>query len=256
MRQRRVTVDDTNRLIDEVVEYAGGRSNATWRDTSGTVVRREISGPALTALPTDAATAKHAVYRGEAQPPLLVVEPGRRFGVWRPNSTWQAAETVAGSVSLFCAAQDAVISMALLDHLDSGETLDAAGAAVERWFRLLQPDVEIEQRAHRTFRQRAALHISARSGVKARAIRDRFVVVRCQAPALVWDELAADFQSVVERLELEPRAIEALLPEDEDGAVKAKGSAAGAARRPGRASSATVRRPSGAVRLPRTSGGR
>ncbi|MEC7583081.1 MAG: hypothetical protein VYE77_02075 [Planctomycetota bacterium] len=264
VRQRRVTLEGITELVDEVVEYAAGCSNATWRDASGKVVRREISGPSLTAMPSDAATARQAVFRGEAQPPLLVVEPERRFGVWRPSSTWQAIETPPGSVSLFCAAQDAVISMALLDHLDSGETLDAAGSAVVRWFRLLQPDLEITQRAQRTFRQRSALHISARSGVHAGATRvllvvlpwqDRFLVVRCQAPELAWDELESDFQAAIDRLELEPRAIEALLPEDEASRAKTR-SATGTTRSNPRTAPANGQRPRGSVRLPRPAGGR
>ena len=197
-RQRRVSMTGSPELIDEVVEYGAGTSNAIWRDASSRIVRREISGPALTAWPSDAGIAQRAVRSGQAQPPLFVAEPQRRFGLWRPNPAWQALSTSAGSLSLACSAHDATITMALIDHLDVGATLDEAAAAVERWFRLLEPGLEIDGRVQRRVRRCKAVHIAAHGGIglrKRRALmvvvpwQDRFVVVRCQAPTMAWAEL-------------------------------------------------------------------
>lgn len=223
LQQRTVRIDGAEHRIGELVEQGLGTRNAVWIDAAARVLRREIAGPGLVAVPSDAETAREAVGDRAVRPSLFVAEPQRRFGLWRPNPAWDALPPDDGTVRLQCALHGAGVTLVLLDHLDPGATLDAAAAAVERWFRLLEPGQRIEERSWTRVRGRDAVRLLGRGGTGLQAARtvlhvlpwqEQFVVLRCNAPEAVWDELSADFAAIAARLELDPEGLPALLPED------------------------------------------
>ena len=89
-RHRSVAIDGEATELDEIVEHGGGTSNAVWRDASARILRREIAGPGLVAVPTSRALALRAVATQQSRPPSFVPEAEQRFGLWRPNSAWEA----------------------------------------------------------------------------------------------------------------------------------------------------------------------
>jgi len=222
-RQRTIAVDGRSVPVTEAVESTGSGRNATWLDASARVMRREISGPSLVAMPSTAELARGAVARGTALPAAFAAETGGRFGLWRPNPAWEVLPTGEGAVALRCDLHDATISLSVLDHLDKGTTLSAAADAVERWFRLLQPGARIEQREWIKVRDRDALQlqVKGRNGDRAESAvlvvvpwQDVYLVLRCSAPARALEELQPDFAAVIAHLELDSNGVTALLPKD------------------------------------------
>ncbi|MGE3172834.1 MAG: hypothetical protein AB7O97_09410 [Planctomycetota bacterium] len=227
MRQRRVLVDGVEKHVREIVEDGGNVRNATWRDASAHVLRREIAGPALVAVPSTAELAQRALDAVGPVPAAFVAEPEGRFGLWRPNPAWETQPAAAGAVSLRCGLHDATITLALLDHLDAGASLDAAAGAVARWVTLLHPDLRVEERSWPEIRGRRAARLECLGGTGLDARRARvwvlpvepgFLVLQCTAPEQAFGELEADFAAVVQRVETVPAAVELLQPAaDPDG---------------------------------------
>src|SRR5262249_24581239 len=222
-RQRTVAIDGRSVPVTETVESTSTGRNDTWLDASAHVLRREISGPSLVAMPSTAELARGAVARGTALPARFAAEAGGGFGLGRPNPAWEVVPTAEGAVALRCELHDATISLSVLDHLDKGTSLAAAADAVERWFRLLQPGARIERREWIKVRDRDALQLQAkgRNGDRAEGAvlvvvpwQDVFLVLRCSAPPRALEELQPDFAAVIAHLELDSKAVTALLPKD------------------------------------------
>jgi hypothetical protein len=251
-RQRTVAIDGRSVPVTEAVESAGSGRNATWLDASARVLRREISGPSLVAMPSTAELARGAVARGTALPAAFAAETGGRFGLWRPNPAWEVLPIGEGAVALRCDLHDATISLSVLDHLDKGTTLSAAADAVERWFRLLQPGARIERREWIKVRDRDALQLQAkgRTGDRAEGAglvvvpwQDVYLVLRCSAPARALEELQPDFAAVIAHLELDSNGVTALLPKDGGRQTVAAAHAPAAGKAARAAAAATVPAP-------------
>ena len=228
VRQRQATIDGVVQLVDESVEQSADGRNVTWRDASGSVLRREVSGPALVAVRCSLETARNEVGI-RRMPAPFVAEALAAFGLWAPNPTWTAS-VAEGSVSLRIQALDASVTLSRLGSLDAGSSLDAAAQAVERWSLLTNPELKITSRAERSLRGVPAAQIEAEGGVAATARRARMVVVasdrgflvlRCSAPASSWDELESDFEAVACRIERTAAAVAALLGKRPEAPVAA-----------------------------------
>jgi hypothetical protein len=219
-RQRTVAIDGQPVEVQEVVEQGPGADNAVWLDAAARIVRREIAGPALVAVPCTAERARAAVSRGSAVPAAFVADASQRFGLWRPNPAWDVLPTADGSICLACTAHDAKISVAIMDHLDTGTSLPAAADAVQRWFKLLRPELLLDRRDWTKVRGRDAIVLDTRGRVGRSTVRatlhvvpapDGFLVLVCEAAGGAWDELQHDFDGVVQQLELEPGAVAPLV---------------------------------------------
>lgn len=229
-RRRQVLLDGKKVLVTEQVETAGVLANLLWRDASGRILRREVSGPSLVALPSSAELARGAVARGERQPAACAVEASGKFGLWRPNPSWETVPAAEGSVLLSSALHDAYISLSEVDHLDPGTQLAAAGEAIARWFQLLQPGMRLQPHTTIRVRGREALQweASGKNGDRAEGAllvvvpwQDRFLLLRCWAPIAALPELRPDFASVIAHLELDGKALLGLLPKADERATAA-----------------------------------
>ncbi|MCB9877367.1 MAG: hypothetical protein H6835_07175 [Planctomycetes bacterium] len=213
---RHVLIDGERRSVGELAETTAAGQNREWVDAGMKTVRRELAGPSLVAVPSNAASARHAV--GVATiPSAVVAEADGRFGLWLPNPTWQVeAPLPAGHVLLRCPANDAEVRLSLLDHLEPGTPLDTAVDAVQRWFALLHPELKVECRVPGRVRDRVTVRLEAATPSGPRATRaaidvipdgETFLVLICLAPRSAWDELADDFAFVRRAVELQPEAL-------------------------------------------------
>ncbi|MBL8755192.1 MAG: hypothetical protein JNK15_17945 [Planctomycetes bacterium] len=215
-RRRTVTIDGQPMQITEVAESGASGRNAEWVDATARTLRRELSGPALVAVPSSAASCRTAV-GAVSIAPAIVAEAGGTFGLWLPNPAWITRDGVAaGTLVLACEPHGASISLSRLDHLEPGTPLPSAADAVATWFRLLQPGLTVESRSDVAMRERPAVRLFAtgrRDGVPTRAQLDviahqgRFLVLACVAPLAAWDELAGDFAFVQRTVELDAQAL-------------------------------------------------
>ena len=217
-RTRRIAIDGVETAVDEMVEIGTEGSNATWRDASIGIVRREIAGPALVAVRSNREEAR-ATSSVQALPKPFVAEAGGRFGLWLPNPAWRPQQQPIGTVALICDLHSAAITMTLLDHLDRGTPLATAAAAVERWSQLLHPQLTVHSQSLCTVRGAPAVQLDSRGGTGLAEDVARmfvlssgtgFLVLRCSAPAASWMELEADFVAAAGRLELSPAAVASL----------------------------------------------
>lgn len=215
-RLRRVTFEGELMQVTELVECSSTVRNSEWLDASMRTVRRELAGPALVAMPSNADSVRFAV-QGASIPSAIAAEAGGTFGLWVPNPAWRLREDLpAGQVALACEAHDASVGLTRLDHLDPETALDMAADAVANWFRLLHPDLRIDGREASTLRDRPTVRLRASGRVgktKVLAAIDviphhgHFLVLVCRAPAAAWDELAADFEFLQRSVELEPQSL-------------------------------------------------
>ena len=218
-RRRSVVLDGTRLQVTELAETTATGRNSEWLDASMRTVRRELAGPALVAMPSNAESAPLAVGAAKIDS-ALVPEAGGTFGLWLPNPAWSVRNaSVAGQVALACEPHGASVVLSRLDHLEPGTSLHTAADAVENWFELLQPDLRIGGREPVTVRDRPAVRLTAKCratspGAAAAAAtidviphQGTFLVLVCIARGTAWEELANDFEFVRRSVELEPQAL-------------------------------------------------
>ena len=215
-RQRLVTLDGSATQVTEIAETTATSRNSTWIDANLQTVRRELAGPSLVALQSNADSARLAV-GGVRTASAVVSEQGGEFGLWVPNPAWQFQEGIPqGQVVLTCEAHGATISLTRLDHFEPDTSLDAAADAVGRWFALLHPGLKVDGSSRIAIRDRKAVQMLAKGGPAKRPMRaeidvmahqGQFLALVCLAPAPSWDELAADFDFLRRSIELSPQAL-------------------------------------------------
>lgn len=215
-RQRSVVLAGERLQITELAETTATGRNNEWLDASSRTVRRELAGPALVAMPSNADSAPFAVGAATIAG-ALVPEVGGTFGLWLPNPAWVARDDQpAGQVALACEAHGASVTLSRIDHLEADASLDTAADAVANWFALLQPDLRISGREPVTVRDRTAVRLLAggRTGRTAtQATVDviphegRYLVLVCLARTAAWEELGADFDFLRRSVELEAQAM-------------------------------------------------
>jgi hypothetical protein len=237
-RQRLVTLDGSATQVTEIAETTATSRNSTWIDANLQTVRRELAGPSLVALQSNADSARFAV-GGVRVASAVVSEQGGEFGLWVPNPAWQLQEGIPqGQVVLSCEAHGASISLTRLDHFEPDTSLEAAAEAVGRWFALLHPGLKVDGSSMITIRDRKAVQMLAKGGSAKKQMRaeidvmahqGQFLALVCLAPAPAWDELAADFEFLRRSIELSPQALsptlQGPLARTKSGAAEAPGNA-------------------------------
>ncbi|MCK5942167.1 MAG: hypothetical protein KAI24_09375 [Planctomycetes bacterium] len=127
---RQVAIDGVPQRVGEVAVTAangGNVSSREWVDAELRVVRRELAGPALVAMPSSAASARAAVGVTSIQS-AIVAEADGRFGLWVPNPAWQAVEPLPpGHLALTCDVHGAEIRLSLLATQIKPVTAEAYG---------------------------------------------------------------------------------------------------------------------------------
>lgn len=215
-RRRSVELDGRALVVTEFADTTAVGRNAEWIDASARTLRRELAGPALVAVRSSEHSARAAV-GGVQIAAASVAEPQRRFGLWVPNPAWEPlpADT-PGRVALRCNAHGASITLSLIEHLDRDAALDSAEAAVQRWFRLLSPELRLQRREIVSVREREAVSLEWRSdpgpGAQCATLvviphRGQFLALLFRAPAAACAELAADLAFVLRSVELDPEAL-------------------------------------------------
>ena len=210
---RQIMVDGLRQRVGEVAvtDATGAVSkNREWVDANKKVVRRELAGPALVAVPSSAASARSAVGVSSIQS-AIVAEADGRFGLWVPNPAWLAVEPLPpGHLMLKCAAHEAEVRLSLIDHLPPATVLDTAADSVANWFLLLYPHLQVDSRYSVRVRGRKAVRMSAtdvrnvdRAMIDVIPFDDRYLVLICHAPKHAWNELATDFAFVRRTVELD-----------------------------------------------------
>ena len=214
---RQLMIDGARQRVVELSESNGAGADLgrrEWVDAACRVVRRELAGPALVAVPSSAASARASVGETTIQS-AVVAEAEGRFGLWVPSPAWRSADSLPpGHLSLDCAVHGAQVRLSLLEHLDRDTGLQTAADAVGNWFGLLYPELEIGARFSVNVRGRQALRMTAGdAGRTQRATVDviphegSFLVLLCRAPSAAWDELERDFAFVQRTLELDRDAL-------------------------------------------------
>ena len=120
--------------------------------------------------------------------------------------------------------------LSVVDHLDPGTQLAAAGEAIARWFQLLQPGMRLQAPTEVRIRGRSALRLAGagKNGDREEGAvlvlvpwQDRFLLLRCSAPIAAMAELEPDFASVIARIELDGKTLAGLLPPADERATAA-----------------------------------
>lgn len=222
-RARRITWNGEPLQITEFAESSASGRNSVWLDATAKTLRRELAGPALVAVRSEAESARRLA-GGVSIPSSFVVEAGGSFACWRPNPCWSVVDEVPeGRLLLTGPLPGSSIMVTRLDHLEAGALLSTAADAVANWFLLLHPELRFESRGSSQIKGRHAIRLCAASRL-TRATVDvvehgaSFVVLTCLANRQEWDELQPDFEFVARSLELDAQAIEPTL----QGPVKAQ----------------------------------
>ena len=214
---RHLMVDGVRERVREVT--LGSADGAVvdcraWIGANDRVLRRELGGPALVAVPSSEASARAAV-GGAAIPSAVVAEAEGRFGLWIPSPAWLAVEELpAGHLALQCQVHDAGVRLSLLDHLEPGTGLETAADAVANWFALLSPQLEVSGRFRAPVRGREGVRMQAadarnvlQATIDVVPYGDQFLVLICRAPRAAWEELEPDFAFLRRTLELDAAAL-------------------------------------------------
>ncbi|GAB4139551.1 MAG: hypothetical protein Fur0037_05870 [Planctomycetota bacterium] len=216
--RRIVEIDGHEVEVAEIETRSEAGRNTEWIDDSGDVLRREIAGPSLVAIPSDRETALAAASAGITVPSSVVVENEKRFGLWLPNPTWSRVEDPRGGrILLECGVRRARASLVAMEHLDRGTSLETAADAVERWWKLVWPECSLQERSPAIVRGERALRLVGVSGRRADARHievtvvpwdGRFLLFTADAPQECWGELRRDFECMLSAIEFSLAGIE------------------------------------------------
>ena len=214
---RQMMIDGVRQRVGEVtLRSADGAQvdSRSWIGRDRRVLRRELAGPALVAVPSSAGSARAAV-GARSIPSALVAESEGRFGLWVPSPAWRTLDDLPpGHLALSCEVHDAAIRLSLLDHLEPDARLETAADAVGNWFALLYPRLEVSAKFRAQVRGRSTVRMRAgdarnaqQATIDVMPFDGRFLVLICRAPRSAWDELAPDFTFVRKTLELDAAAL-------------------------------------------------
>ncbi|MBK8097861.1 MAG: hypothetical protein IPK26_12180 [Planctomycetes bacterium] len=210
-RARQVVLDGKPLALTELAEQGAAGRSAEWVDASLRTVRRELAGPSLVAVPSDADSALRLARSGHRIEPARVTESAGAFALWVPNPSWQVQPSMAGQIALRSGVHDGLISVTALDHLGAGASLDTAAGAVARWLPLVHVGMTPPTRSRGTVRDKTTEQLVALVGTGSEQLRieidvvpagERFLVLTCQCRQSGSQELAADFAFVRRSLEL------------------------------------------------------
>lgn len=210
-RERHVVLDGNPLAITELAEQGAAGRSAEWVDASLRTLRRELAGPSLVAVPSDADSALRVARSGHRIDPARVAEPSGAFALWVPNPSWQTEPPMPGQIALRSGAHDGLISVTALDHLDAGASLDTAAGAVARWLPLVHVGMAAPTRSRGKVRDQITEHLVTLVGTGSEQLRieidvvpagAHFLVLTCQCRQSGSQELAADFAFVRRSLEL------------------------------------------------------
>jgi hypothetical protein len=217
-RVRKIDGDDGPLRVRVLTAANGHGENTEWLDASAGVIRREINGPALVAVPSSEAEARRWTERGEQRfASAFRAEPGGRFGLWLPHPGWSfEPQSSDGTLSARAALDDAAVSVVRLDHLDDDVLLPSAADALARWLALAQPGLTLVARDTVRIRGTEAVRFEGHYDVVTDGRNRPFILVAyvfpdsdgiwhavCGCtPKESWGQIEADLQWIVQRVEI------------------------------------------------------
>ncbi|MEC9048729.1 MAG: hypothetical protein VYA51_12010 [Planctomycetota bacterium] len=210
---RQLMVDGVRQRVAEISVTASDGVSVGSREWVGPdlrVIRRELAGPSLVAVPSSAESARAAVGAGSIAS-AVVAEADGRFGIWVPSPAWRCRDSLPpGHLALDCDVHDADVRLSLLEHLEPGTTVEAAADAVGNWFSLLHPHLQLTGRFGARVRGRSVVRMQAsdarnleQATVDVIPFGEDFLVLICRASRAACEELESDFAFVRRTLELE-----------------------------------------------------
>lgn len=217
---RRQVVEGKKTLdVRELRLTFGKIENLEWLDASGASVRREVNGPALVAVPTNADTARGVRnFGGDTGTSSVVREKGGRFGLWLPSPSWRAdGDVQEGAIVARSAIDDASVTLVTIDHVDADLALDSVADTVARWMKLLRPELKTEKRTRSAVRGWPALllessHAKTAPGVSAQRKTRTWVfrahglvlALSCETPVRTGNGFEADLSRLLGMVEVVP----------------------------------------------------
>lgn len=217
--RRRVALRDAVVDVREVRHSEALRDSNEWLDASSHTLRREVNGPALVAIPVDGMPGPSTdAPRDPVFPSTVVAEASGRFALWLPQPSWRAEPvTEPGKVVLREAIHEASACLMVLDQVDPSVLVDSAADDVLRWLRLVKKNLTVTERASTRVRDRGAVRLCAeysvdRPGESKRSRMEVYVfplggtlLALCfDAPAFEFDTMRADFQRILDSVDLCP----------------------------------------------------
>ena len=222
-RWREVEIDGEVKRVRELIAETSSGLNSEWFGPSAIVLRREINGPALVAIPSTEARARYqATSDQQVTPSALRSEPGKRFALWLPNPAWEFDEApLDGEVTARSDIHDARASLILLDYMDPELLLESVADAVLKWHKLMGSDFELQLRSPVVVRQRQAVRLVGVSKQRQVSYRTVIYVMPCSgtfaafttvAPEASFSQLEGDFERFLDTLELDRQGVEPQAP--------------------------------------------
>lgn len=222
-RWREVEIDGEVKRVRELITETASGLNSEWFGPSAMVLRREINGAALVAIPSTEATARYqATSDQQVFPSALRSEPGKRFALWLPNPAWEFDEApLDGEVTARSHIHDAQVSLVLLDYMDPELLLESVADAVLKWHKLMGSDFRLQLRSPVVVRQRQAVRlvgiskqgqVSYRTVIYVMPCSGSFAAFTTVAPEASFSQLEGDFERFLDTLELDRQGVEPKLP--------------------------------------------
>jgi hypothetical protein len=215
--RRKVEWQGRPMFVRELVTKIGSATNVEWLDGSHAILRREINGQALVAVPTTKDVAQGLRARRHAGfDSALVSDAKAGLALWLPSPTWRPLPANGSQVRIEASLYDATAVLMELDQIDPGLELDSAADAVLRWLRLsLGKDLHVVDRSKESVKGRSAVRIDAayrvaqkgkidhrRARVHVFRVRGRYVALCFTAPTSLHRQLESDYQRISGSVEL------------------------------------------------------
>ena len=219
-RTRQVADASGSRRVRVVTAETRGGEQVEWVDSGARVLRREIQGAALVALPaTEAQARRWAGKREQVAPIAFGASTDGRLALWLPNPGWSFVHenVAANQVIARSELDDAVFTLLSLEQFDATVPLATVTDAVLRWLRLVHDDLEGLERESVEVRGRPSERIRARyvDGTTVYALElhvlhgaTGWFVASATAPRIRVAEVRRDFERILRRLELRAAAID------------------------------------------------
>lgn len=219
---RRIEHDGASIRVRTLVQRGAVNENIEWLDAASSSLRREISGPALVAVPMTEGRARAMARQSRPSfEPALAAEADGRFAIWIPNPMWAVTSRRSGEVVVRSDVYTASMSLLLLDQLDSGTLIETTADTVERWLRLAHADVKFGNRVRCDTREGTGLRMRGEYEVRTTGQAQQriceVVVLRthdgrqfsfcADLPADLASELSPDVERALKSLELRAESV-------------------------------------------------
>ena len=221
-QRREISSGGKKVMARELLVEDAQMSNSEFVDGSMEILRREINGPGLVAVPTTEDLAmRYVTSREPIYQATMLAELGGRFAMWLPSPVWSfLAPGSKGSITAHAPLYKASASLVLMDQIGPEVLIESAADDVHRWLVLAKPGFALKSRYRARLRDRPTVCLEAfwqekmdgkvvdyQGVVHVFSVDGRYLALCLAAARSEYKKMTSDFDRILNKVELHPQSV-------------------------------------------------